>query len=149
MLQEYDAPNFEEFQAVCIPVQEAPAGYVEDISYDQETGTSSSQVMVEMLDHEMDEYNATHPYQPFSEEDHTALWGDETMNLSVVDDRVFSIEAPFCMYWPSTIPDNIPLIDTMPPPSTSAIHSETTGSRVRIGTEGWFVRRVHPLDALC
>ena len=134
---------------MCIPAQEALAGYIEDVSYDQETGASSSQVTVEMLDQEMDEYNATHPYQPFVEDDHTTLWGDEVMNLSMVNDRVFSVKAPFCTSWPSTIPDNIPLIDTMPPPSTSAIQSEPTGSQVRIGTEGWFVRRVHPLDALC
>ena len=148
-LEMYDAPQFEDFQAVCIPVQEAPAGYIKDLSYDRETGASSSQVTVEILDQEMDEYNAARPYQPFAEEDHTALLGDEAMNPSVVDDRVFSVEAPFCTYWPSTVPDNIPLIDMMPPPSTSVIHSELSGSRVRIGTEGWFVRRVHPLDALC
>ena len=149
-LQEYDAPVFEEYQAVFIPAEEAPAGYLEEVSYDQETGASSSQVTVEMLDQEMDEYNTSRPYQPFTEDDHTALWGDEAMNPSLVDDRVFSVEAPFCTYWPSSIPTDIPLIDTMlPPPSTSAIQSESHDSRVRIGTEGWFVRRVHPLDALC
>ena len=124
-------------------------GYVEEIPYDEETGVSSSQVTVEMLDHEMDEYNAACLYQPYSEEDHTALWGDKTMNPSTVDNRVFSVDTDLCTSWPSTIPTNIPLIDMMPPPSTSAIPSEPSGSRVRIGTEGWFVRRVHPLDALC
>lgn len=148
-LQEYDAPHFEEYQAVLIPTLESPAGHIEEVPYDQVTGASSSQVTVEMLDHEMDEYNTLRPYQPFSEEDHTTLWGDETMNPSTVNDRVFSVDTDLCPSWPSHAPTDIPLIDMMPPPSTSAIHSEPSGSQVRIGTEGWFVQRVHPLDALC
>ena len=96
----------------------------------------------------MDEYNADHPYQPFSEEDHTALWGDEVMNPSLVDNRVFSVNMDLRMSWPLTVPTNVPLIDLMPPPSTSAIPIELP-RLLRIGTEGWFVRRVHPLDALC
>ena len=127
-LQEYDAPQFKEYQAVLITQQEAPAGYLEEILYDQESRASSSQVTVEMLDHEMDEYNATRPYQPFSEEDHTALWGDETMNPSMVDDRVYSVDTDLCTSWPSQILIDIPLIDMMLSPSTSAIPSEPSGS---------------------
>ncbi|KIM50539.1 hypothetical protein SCLCIDRAFT_34189 [Scleroderma citrinum Foug A] len=102
-LQEYDAPIFEDFQAVLVNQNEAPAGYIEEVPYDQETGVSSSHVTVEMLDHEMDEYNATCPYQPFSEEDHTALWGDETMNPSVVNDRIYSVNTDLCTSWPTLL----------------------------------------------
>ena len=46
------------------------------------------------------------------------------------------------------LPDNIPLIDMMPP-SPIVSHSEPSGSRVRDESIVWFVHRVHPLDALC
>ena len=42
-----------------ITAGEASAGFIEEVPYDQETGVSSPQVTVEMLDHEMDEYNAS------------------------------------------------------------------------------------------
>ena len=67
-----DAPTYS--NQVFINLNEAPFSSVEEIHYDQITGASLSHVTVEMLDHEMDEYNASRPYQPFSEEHHTALW---------------------------------------------------------------------------
>lgn len=72
-LQYFDVPSYSEHDHIFVNLNEMPmSASIEEIPYDQNTGASSSQVTVEMLDHEMDEYNTLWPYQPFAEKDHTA-----------------------------------------------------------------------------
>ena len=107
-----------------------------------------------MLDQEMDEYNTHWPYQPYSEEDHNALWGDKTMNpsmfttedyISGIKKNPYLVDANICK-WSHPIKKALPLIETMPPMS----HSKSLDSRVREDDrKGWFMCSVHPLDTLC